>query len=82
MKVLLTGGAGYIGSVTANLLLDKGHHVHIIDNLSTGNLKNLPSRAKFTKCNISNYKNISSLLKKKNLILCCILLLTLMLKNL
>ena len=44
MKVLLTGGAGYIGSVTANLLLDKGHHVHIIDNLSTGNLKNLPSR--------------------------------------
>ena len=39
MKILLTGGAGYIGSVTANLFLDKGHEVFIIDNLSTGNKK-------------------------------------------
>ena len=64
MKILLTGGAGYIGSVTANLFLDKGHEVHIIDNLSTGSIKNLPSKAKFTKSNISNYKKISSILKK------------------
>jgi len=34
MKFLITGGAGYIGSCTANLLIDKGHKVSIIDNLS------------------------------------------------
>ena len=66
MKILLTGGAGYIGSVTANLFLDKGHDVHIVDDLSTGNKKNIPSKAKFTNCNISNYKIMSSLLKKNN----------------
>ena len=63
MKILLTGGAGYIGSVTANLFLDKGHDVHIVDDLSTGN-KNIPSKAKFTNYNISNYKMMSSVLKK------------------
>ena len=36
MNVLLTGGAGYIGSHAALSLLDKGHTCHIVDNLSTG----------------------------------------------
>ena len=39
MRALVTGGAGYIGSVVSNYLLDKGHHVTIIDNLSTGSIK-------------------------------------------
>ncbi len=64
MKILLTGGAGYIGSVTANLFLDKGHDVYIIDNLSTGNKRNLPQKAHFINCNIANNKIISKLLKK------------------
>ena len=37
MNVLLTGGAGYIGSHAALSLLDSGHYVHIVDDLSTGN---------------------------------------------
>ena len=41
MNFLLTGGAGYIGSHAALCLLDAGHNVHIIDNLSTGNLENI-----------------------------------------
>ena len=36
MRILLTGGAGYIGSQVAHLLLDKGHKVTIIDSLITG----------------------------------------------
>ena len=39
---LLTGGAGYIGSHVANLLMDFNHKVTIIDNLITGNLELIP----------------------------------------
>ena len=39
MKILVTGGAGYIGSTISNYFLDKGHEVEIIDNLSTGLIK-------------------------------------------
>ena len=46
-NILLTGGAGYIGSHVANLLLDKGLNVSIIDNLITGNKKLIPSKANF-----------------------------------
>jgi len=41
MKFLITGGAGFIGSHLAELLLDNGHHVHILDDLSTGSIDNV-----------------------------------------
>lgn len=41
MKILITGGAGFIGSTTADLLLSKGYEVKVIDNLSTGRIENL-----------------------------------------
>ena len=63
MNVLLTGGAGYIGSHAALSLLDKGHNVHIIDNLSTGNKILIPKNAKFTNCNINDESKISNLIK-------------------
>lgn len=46
MKVLLTGGAGYIGSVTTELLLNEGHEVVVFDNLERGHKAAVDKRAK------------------------------------
>ncbi len=42
-KILVTGGAGYIGSITAHLLLRRGHEVVVIDDLSRGHRENVPA---------------------------------------
>tara|TARA_B100000963_G_scaffold78131_1_gene66193 strand:- start:67 stop:1053 length:987 start_codon:yes stop_codon:yes gene_type:complete len=63
MKILLTGGAGYIGSHVSLELLDKGHQVSIIDNLVNGSKKLLPAKANFLQCDIDDEKKISTLLK-------------------
>ena len=55
-NILLTGGAGYIGSHVANLLIDRGYNVTIIDNLITGNKKLVPKKAKLYICDISEKK--------------------------
>ena len=47
MNVLVTGGAGYIGSVTSELLLDAGHRVTIFDNLDRGHRAAIDPRAAF-----------------------------------
>jgi len=45
MRYLITGGAGFIGSHLTDRLLEDGHHVHVLDNLSTGRLDNVRSWA-------------------------------------
>jgi len=65
-NVLVTGGAGYIGSQVVNLLLDRNCSVTIIDSLITGNKKLIPKRAKFIKCDIGDRKKIKFILKKNN----------------
>ena len=67
MKALVTGGAGYIGSTVSNLLLDNGHQVYIIDNLSTGLKKNIPAKATFYKIDISDKKKIKEILINENI---------------
>ena len=62
-KILLTGGAGYIGSHVCNLLLDKGFEVTVVDSLVTGDEKLIPRKAKFVNCDISDEKKINSLLQ-------------------
>jgi UDP-glucose 4-epimerase len=47
MKVLITGGAGFIGSHLADALLARGDSVVIVDNLATGQLRNVPEGAEF-----------------------------------
>ena len=54
MNILLTGGAGYIGSHTALELIDNGHSVTIIDNLITGTANLIPNKAKHFNFDIGN----------------------------
>ncbi|MER7005657.1 UDP-glucose 4-epimerase GalE [Dactylosporangium sp. NPDC000555] len=49
MKLLVTGGAGYIGSVVTALLLDAGHEVVVLDDLSTGHAEAVPEGARFVR---------------------------------
>jgi UDP-glucose 4-epimerase len=52
MNILLTGGAGFIGSHIADAYLAAGHRVTIIDNLSTGRRTNIPATAAFVEADI------------------------------
>ena len=52
MKLLVTGGAGYIGSVTSQLLLDAGHEVTVLDNLVTGFREAVAPDATFVEADI------------------------------
>ena len=63
-KVLVTGGAGFIGSHLVDRLIKEGHRVVVVDNLSTGKKENLNPRAKFYKADICGSK-ISQIFKKE-----------------
>jgi UDP-glucose 4-epimerase len=54
MKIIITGGAGFIGSHVANLLINKGHEVLVIDDLSGGIESNIPLSCQFTQCSIND----------------------------
>jgi UDP-glucose 4-epimerase len=62
MKILVVGGAGYIGSVCAELLLDEGHTVCIFDNLSEGHRAAVDSRAEFIEGDLGTIDPIQSAL--------------------
>ena len=66
-KILVTGGAGYIGSKIVTDLLKKKYKVFIIDNLSTGHKFLINKEAKFLKCNIANKKKVDTFLKKNKI---------------
>jgi len=60
-KILVTGGAGFIGSHLTDKLLGKGYKVAVIDNLSTGKRENLNPRADFYYFDICDFDKIKSL---------------------
>ena len=63
-SILVTGGAGYIGSEVAAQLLNLGFQVVIIDNLSTGDRRRVPNGAIFFECDISDQIEIQKILNR------------------
>lgn len=62
-KILVTGGAGFIGGNTTRLLCDEGFNVIVFDNLSTGHRELIDKRAKFIQGDLSDPKTIDKALK-------------------
>jgi UDP-glucose 4-epimerase len=63
-NILITGGAGYIGSHVTNLLIDKGYNVTVIDNLITGNKELVNKKANFINCDIADENIINNLIRQ------------------
>jgi len=61
LKFIVCGGAGFIGSNMSDYLISLGHDVVIIDNLSTGNIKNLNKKTIFYNLDISDKQNIEKI---------------------
>ena len=73
MRVLITGGAGFVGGHLAELLLDSGHQVHVLDDFSTGRLENLSevsgsSRLQITTASVLDEASVEPLIQWSNLV--------------
>ena len=66
-NILITGGAGYIGSHTAEILINKNKKVFIIDDLSTGSRRLINKKAKFYKASILNTQKIKKIIIKNKI---------------
>ncbi len=65
MKVIVTGGAGFIGSHIAEALIKEKHEVIVIDNLETGSKDNLPKGTKFCNADIQDFDKVHEIFKKE-----------------
>ena len=52
VRIIVTGGAGFIGSWVCEAYISEGHEVLVIDNLSTGSEDNIPPEAEFIECDV------------------------------
>ena len=65
INILITGGAGYIGSHASYLLIEKGYNITIIDSLITGNKQLVPKEANLEICDITDTDKVTQILKSK-----------------
>ncbi|MBS3198604.1 UDP-glucose 4-epimerase GalE [Turicibacter bilis] len=65
MKVLVTGGAGYIGSHAVYALIEQGHEVVVVDNLVTGHRQDVHKDATFYHGSIADYRFMTEVLRKE-----------------
>jgi len=70
-RVLITGGAGFIGSVLTAYLIDNGYEVVVVDDLSTGHSEAIDSRATFIQASIHNKSVIVGALKGVDMVIHC-----------
>lgn len=70
-EVVVTGGAGFIGSAVVNLLLEKGYTVRVVDDLSTGDVRNLPDhpRLRFVKHDVTVADGLGKVLNEAETII-------------
>jgi UDP-glucose 4-epimerase len=66
-NILITGGAGYIGSHAARAFLNKGYNVTIVDNLSTGFTEAIPHGCDFVEADVRDIKKITEILIQKEI---------------
>src|SRR4051812_10249482 len=66
MKVLVTGGAGFIGSTVVDEFVRLGHRVWVIDNESSGKRSQVNKKAHYTKMDIRDTNGVARLFKKNN----------------
>jgi len=67
-NILVTGGAGFIGSHVAEYLVKKGHKVTILDDLSGGFIENIPKNTEFVKGSIEDSKLVDKVVKEKDFV--------------
>ncbi len=65
MKILVTGGAGFIGSNIVDAYIAAGHKVVIVDNLSAGKLRNVNNKAKFYRADIRDDRKINDIFRRE-----------------
>ena len=61
MKIIVTGGAGFIGSNIVDRYVAEGHDVVIVDNLATGKIKNINPKAQFENLDLRDFEKVADL---------------------
>jgi UDP-glucose 4-epimerase len=60
VRLLVTGGAGFIGSIVSAYLIDQGYEINILDNLSTGRIENIDKRSEFFFGDVTDANSINA----------------------
>jgi len=69
-KILITGGAGFIGSTIADLFLASGWEVAVLDDLSSGKRENVPAGARFYPCDVRSAAATEAVIQEKPSVVC------------
>ena len=64
MKILVTGGAGFIGSHVTDAYVERGHRVWVLDDESSGDRRRVNKKATFVRGSVNNKKLVTSLFKR------------------